>query len=176
LNGRRSSIIEICDSAAYPSFSFEASCPKERDFRRKNRKEKYRGEDGLYPFVTLIEAPGKVYAQADICITTVKEKLEAARFEAERCRSAVLALNRTPTRLRSIADFRQSPLYAGDGNRIDLAYAVYALAHGVSEQEVRAAIASRNLSHKGNERRQLDYINRTVKKAYERIANVARAR
>jgi len=141
-----------------------------------NRKEKYRSADGLYPFVKLIEATGRVYSQADGFVAAAKQKLEAAKIEAERRRRTVLAVRTTPAHLRSITDFRQAPAYAGDGNRIDLAYAVYALSHGVPEPEVRAAIASRDLSHKGNERRQLDYINRTIQKAYERIEGVARAR
>jgi hypothetical protein len=141
-----------------------------------NRKEKYRGEDGLYPFVRLHQATGQVYGQADNFVNTVKQKLEAEKIEAERRRRAVLEVRTMPAHLKNIEDFRQAPIYAGDGNRIDLAYAVYALSHGVPEQEVRAAIASRDLSHKGNERRQLDYVNRTIKKAYERIAGVARVR
>ncbi len=141
-----------------------------------NRKEKYRGEDGLYPFVRLHEATGQVYGQADNFVNAVKQKLEAAKVEAERRRRAVSVFPTMPAHLKSITDFRKAAIYAGDGNRIDLAYAVYALSHGVPEQEVRAAIASRDLSHKGNERRQLDYINRTVEKAYERIGGFARAR
>jgi hypothetical protein len=140
-----------------------------------NRKEKYRGADGLYPFVKLLEATRQVYAQADNFVEAVKQKLEAAKVGAERRRRTVLELHTMPAHLKSITDFRQVPIYAGDGNRIDLAYAVYALSHGVPEHEVRAAIASRDLSHKGNERRQLDYVNRTVQKAYERIG-LARAR
>jgi hypothetical protein len=63
---------------------------------------------------------------------------------------------------KTIEDFRGDPRYGGDGNRIDLAYAVYALAHGVSEVDVRVAISRRDLSHKGNERRQEDYLDRTI--------------
>lgn len=141
-----------------------------------NRKEKYRRDDGRYPFVKLIEATGRVYAQAESFVAGVTRKLEVARVEAERRRRTVLPVHGTPVHLKNIGDFRQVHAYAGDGNRIDLAYAVYALSHGVPEPEVRAAIATRDLSHKGDERRQLDYINRTVKKAYERIASVGRAR
>ena len=61
--------------------------------------------------------------------------------------------------------FRTDGRYGGDGTRIDLAYAVYALTHGSSAAEVQAAIRSRDLSHKGNERRQNDYLDRTIKKA-----------
>jgi hypothetical protein len=65
----------------------------------------------------------------------------------------------------TIDDFRLRPEYGGDGNRIDLAYAVYALANGVADGEVRAAIASRDLSKKGPEKRQIEYIDRTLRKA-----------
>lgn len=67
--------------------------------------------------------------------------------------------------LKSIESFRSDPRYAGDGSRVDLAYALYAFSRGASESQVEAAIASRDLSHKGTERRQKDYIARTVRKA-----------
>ena len=37
--------------------------------------------------------------------------------------------------LKSIEDFRAKPIYGGDQTRVDLAYAVYALAHGVPEND-----------------------------------------
>jgi hypothetical protein len=68
--------------------------------------------------------------------------------------------------LKSIEDFRRNRQYGGDGSRIDLAYAVYALSHGVPENDVRQAIASRDLSKKGTALRQRQYIDRTVAKAF----------
>ena len=49
---------------------------------------------------------------------------------------------------------------------IDLAYAIYALAHGAHVEKVKAAIRSRDLSHKGDEKRQTEYVERTVSKAF----------
>ena len=49
----------------------------------------------------------------------------------------------------------------------------YALSHGASAAEVEVAIRSRDLSHKGNERRQNDYVERTIKKA---LATIDRGR
>jgi hypothetical protein len=71
--------------------------------------------------------------------------------------------------LKSIVDFRTRHNYAGDQTRIDLAYAVYALAHGRPESEVRHALATRDLQHKGNRNRQQEHIDRTIKKAWEPI-------
>ena len=67
--------------------------------------------------------------------------------------------------LKSIDAFRADPKYSGDGTRIDLAYAIYALSRGVTEVQVEAALRSRDLSHKGCERRQIDYVERTIRKA-----------
>ncbi len=88
-----------------------------------NRKEKYRKENGLYPFVVLHEATGRAY--------------------------------------------RRSP--GGDQTRSDLAYAIYALAHNIPETTLREQLASRDLSHKGNHKRQQEYLDRTVLKARIRI-------
>jgi hypothetical protein len=91
--------------------------------------------------------------------------LETAREEAEQRRRWVSNRTRQNTNLKTIEEFRRDPRYSGDGNRIDLAYAVYALSHGVAEDQVRIAIASRDLNHKGNEKRQSDYVERTIQKA-----------
>ncbi len=75
------------------------------------------------------------------------------------------------TELKSIDSFRADPRYGGDGTRIDLAYAIYAASHGATEVEIEAAIRSRDLSHKGGERRQADYVERTIRKALENARN-----
>ena len=74
-----------------------------------------------------------------------------------------------PQELKSIEVFRADVRYGGDGTRIDLAYAVYALSHGASVDEVERMIQSRDLSHKGNGRRQEAYLARTIKKALDTV-------
>jgi hypothetical protein len=134
-----------------------------------NRKEKYRQPDGLFPFVRLIEANQAVYPQAAQFVEEVRETLEFDRTSADerRQKNANSLRTHSATRLKTIDDFRNNPTYSGDGNRIDLAFAVYAASHGVPEPEIRAVIASRDLSHKGNRRRQEEYIDRTIQKATE---------
>ena len=130
-----------------------------------NRKPKHQGPDGLFPFVRVIEATGATYPEAERFLSGVRREMEkATRLKTERSRSA-FAAPRVDSPLKSIDAFRDTPVYGGDGTRVDLAYALYALSHGVSEADLRAALASRDLSHKGNERRQEDYIERTVRKA-----------
>ena len=67
--------------------------------------------------------------------------------------------------LKRIDEFRADARYGGDGTRVDLAYAVYALSHGAAETEIIAALHSRDLSHKGSQKRQDDYVRRTIQKA-----------
>jgi hypothetical protein len=133
-----------------------------------NRKEKHRQSNGLYPFVRLIEVSARVYERAEEFVASVAGEIEQAREAAAARREAFLSKS-TParqSRLKSIEDFRRSRRYWGDGSRIDLAYAVYALSHGVREDDVRQAIASRDLSKKGTALRQRQYIDRTVAKAF----------
>lgn len=133
-----------------------------------NRKEKYRGGDGLYPFVRLVEAHAHVYEQAGPFLTELQERIRASELPRAAIRVASAGCGPANRRL-SIDDFRGRPEYGGDQNRIDLAYATYALAHGFQEQDVRGAIGSRDLSKKGNEARQIDYIDRTVQKALKAV-------
>jgi hypothetical protein len=140
-----------------------------------NRKAKYLdASSGLYPFVRLVEAGGEVYPEADRFLTGVKNEVERRRADRERLRNGIAYT--APVRsedLKSVETFRADARYGGDGTRIDLAYAVYAFSHGATAAEVEAAIRSRDLSHKGNERRQHDYVERTMRKA---LATIDRGR
>jgi hypothetical protein len=139
-----------------------------------NRKEKHRRKDGLSPFVKLIEASGTVYPQAKAFVAELRESYEMAQRTPPRRPLGIPGIQ--PGHLRTIADFRHRPEYQQDGNRIDLAYAIYALSHGVDEEAVRAAVASRDLAHKGTEKRQAEYIERTIQKAWNAIRGHSRER
>lgn len=130
-----------------------------------NRKVKYQSQDGAYPFVQIIEARSDhVYAAAREFVANVREVVASLEHPTRAAASA-----HTDGRLLSIDDFRSNPSYDGDGNRIDLAYSVYALAHGVSEAAIAEAINSRDLSKKGAPSRQSAYTTRTIAKAALRI-------
>jgi RepB DNA-primase from phage plasmid len=132
-----------------------------------NRKSNRRQDNGLYPFVHLIEWTGIVYSRAGEFVAQLRKEV-VNQAEARALLREQLGRLRNTARESprlTIDDFRLSPKYQGDGNRIDLAYAIYALSHNVPEEEIRAAIGSRDLRKKGLERRQRDYINRTLEKA-----------
>jgi hypothetical protein len=133
-----------------------------------NRKAKYQGADGLFPYVRLVAASGAVYPNADQFIGEIEKKLTIDKERASE-QAAKLVRNEPRAMRRTIEHFRTNPVYGGDGTRIDMAYAIYALSHGASEEQVRTAIRSRDLSHKGNDKRQDEYVGRTVKKALEAV-------
>ena len=139
-----------------------------------NRKAKYfDASTALYPFVRLIEAAGGVYPEAHRFLADVENGLERRLAEREQLRQRAKTVTIRPQDPKSIDVFRADRRYGGDGTRVDLAYAVYALSRGASAAEVEVAIRSRDLSHKGNERRQNDYVERTIKKA---LATIERGR
>ena len=129
-----------------------------------NRKPKYQTSDGLFPFVKLRSATGCVYDQADEFISNVeirvKKESESRQDQKLRRRGSGAV-----TLTRNIEHFRSNPAYGGDKTRSDLAYAIYALSHGIGEMDVAQALRSRDLTHKGNEKRQVEYVDRTIKKA-----------
>lgn len=128
-----------------------------------NRKSKYQSAEGLFPFVHLHSATGTSYSESDRFMERVQSKLADDRERAAQVRAQYPARVGIPR--RRIEDFRSDAVYGGDGTRVDLAYAIYALSRGVQAEQVKAAIRSRDLSHKGDDKRQDEYIARTVNKA-----------
>src|ERR1700722_3705913 len=136
-----------------------------------NRKAKYfNASSGQYPFVRLIEAEGQTYPEAGRFLAAVKTDLARQKADTDRIRTQIAKVAPVlPEHLKTIDTFRTDSRYGADGTRIDLAYAVYALGHGATETEVAAALRSRDLSHKGNENRQNDNVEQTIKKALSRV-------
>jgi hypothetical protein len=130
-----------------------------------NRKEKYRSSNGLYPFVLLMEHTGATYERGEQFVSDIRSRFEAEEAERQKSMRSFGSLPAQMSSLKSIEAFRADTRYAADGTRIDLAYAIYALSHGLNPEAVSAALRSRDLSHKGTERRQEEYVERTIRKA-----------
>jgi hypothetical protein len=111
-----------------------------------------------------VAAPGCGYQAAGKFLEEVESKLQA---EVQRRARQPMATGR-PLRqeaLKTIEHFRANPTYGGDGSRIDLAFAIYALSQGMGQAQVGTVLQSHDLSHKGNQNRQSEYVNRTIKKS-----------
>ncbi len=131
-----------------------------------NRKEKYKAANGLYPFVVLTEHTGKTCELGEQFVAGVRARIEAEQAGRLRAMRANRSLPVHVAPLKSIEVFRTDTRYGGDGTRIDLAYAIYALSHGLDSEAVSNALRSRDLTHKGNQRRQEEYVERTIRKAF----------
>ena len=139
-----------------------------------NRKAKYMTECGLFPFVRLVEASGIAYREGPRFLATISAQRDIELRTRERQRLAPPTATRNTS--KSIDDFRSNPRYGGDATRVDLAFAIYALSHGSSAEQVAAAIRTRDLSHKGDEKRQAEYVDRTVAKALTGMESKRQAR
>jgi hypothetical protein len=127
-----------------------------------NLKEKYQTPNGYYPFVRVEDGyPAHLYPAAGRLLSRIREE--------SYCSASPLlkgtALRRDQQKELTIDAFRSNPKYNGDGNRVDMAYALYAVIHGVSEAAIAEAISSRDLSKKGPLNRQEEYVSRTIAKA-----------
>jgi len=130
-----------------------------------NRKPKYQDVGtGFFPFVKLVDATGELYKAGVWLISRAKGYLEREHQHQEELRLKFRERGTTPP-TKTIEHFRADPRYSEDHTRADMAFAVYALSHGAAAGDVAAALRSRDLSHKGNERRQIDYVERTIRKA-----------
>ena len=161
-------------------FGGDAGAADWRHFGRlsgfENRKRKYQDvTTGLFPVVQTIEAEGNVYPRANEFLAIVRIRLKERQMAHARFRQQTYAPP-VGRQLKTIESFRSDPRYAGDGNRIDMAYAVYALSHGATQQEVAGVIRSRDLSKKGAEHRQQDYVERTIRKARASLLEPTRGR
>lgn len=141
-----------------------------------NRKDKYRSESGLYPFLLLTEHNGSSYPAGDTFAVEVRKQIEAEQAERQARISCAPKASAQRSNLKSIGTFRSDSRFGGDGTRIDLAYAIYAFSHGLDDVTVDAALRSRDLSHKGPERRQNEYVQRTIQKALGTVRCECRSR
>jgi hypothetical protein len=134
-----------------------------------NRKERYMDDSGRFPFVKLHVSEARTYDQAQAFTDLIHASVLDRRAASER--NQQLWKERTPDQihaLKTIEHFRRDPRYDNDLHRADAAYAVYAQTHGIPRATIAAALASRDLSKKGNERQQQAYIERTIERAASR--------
>jgi hypothetical protein len=139
-----------------------------------NRKEKHRQANGLFHYVRIIEATGRMYEKATVFVHEIDGAEKEQRRQSQAARTRCHVKLPTGTVSKGIRHFRNDPKYGGAQSRSDIAYAVYALDHGVSEDAVRDAIVSQGLSFKGSPSRQEDYLERTIQKARQWLARPQR--
>jgi len=156
-------------------FSGDPSSADWRHFGRlagfTNPKPSRRLASGLQPFARLVAANGQVYREAARFIVEVRAALikESAKAKDAGSRDGA-GQGAQPPPLKSLAEFHRDPRYTGDLHRADMAWARHAAGMGLSSKEIRETIiGERDLSKKGDARRQRDYAERTAGKALRQV-------
>jgi len=73
---------------------------------------------------------------------------------------------RSRVRVRPLKEFHDDAIYAGDLHRADMAWAKYAAGSGLTLEQIKADLLNgRDLSKKGDHKRQVEYVTRTAEKA-----------
>jgi hypothetical protein len=72
--------------------------------------------------------------------------------------------------VKLFVEFRSDPAYGGDLHRVDMAWAKYAAGCGLRLEQIKDELLNgRDLSKKGNRKRQLEYAERRARKAIEQM-------
>jgi len=131
-----------------------------------NPKRERRLPSGLRPFVRLRSATGHVYSKAAEFLAGIgtSRNSEVGQGEQPRRRRRQLA------GIKPLAEFHADPTYAGDLHRADMAWARHAAGRGCTMEEIKDELLDgRDLSKKGSRKRQLEYAERTARKAIEQL-------
>lgn len=130
-----------------------------------NPKPERQLPSGMRPFARLRSATGRVYSKAAEFVTNTRTTVEAQKLQIgklpERRRR-----RRWPVPIRPLEEFQADAAYGGDLHRADMAWAKHAAGRGLTLQEIKNELLnSRDLSKKGSRQRQVDYAERTARKA-----------
>lgn len=149
-------------------FGGDASSADWRHFGRlagfTNPKPERRLPSGQRPFARLRSATGRVYAPAGRFLTEIAESTEpvTVRDEAPPRRRR----KRRHTGIKPLSEFHADSAYGGDLHRADMAWAKHAAGRGLTLQQIMDELLNgRDLSKKGDRKRQVEYVARTAEKA-----------
>ena len=131
-----------------------------------NQKPSRRLSSGLAPFVLVRQASGKTFALSAEIVDRVKLRLAEAADGRKTGGAIAGPRSSRAGEIPPIEEVHRDPRYGGDLHRADIAWANMAAAAGLGLEAIRNAILNaRDLGHKGNRKRQLEYAARTAEKA-----------
>ena len=132
-----------------------------------NPKPERQLASGLRPFARLRSAKGRVYSQAVEFLADIVKNEAAATVQESRSQKQ---RRREGEGVKPLEEFHADPTYAGDLHRADLAWAKHAAGTGLTLEQITDKLFNgRDLSKKGSRKRQLEYADRTARKAIEQM-------
>src|SRR5229473_2394880 len=134
-----------------------------------NPKRERQLPSGLRPFARLRSATGRVYSRAAEFLAGIKISSDGQAGQGEqphkRPRQSKECVGVKPLR-----EFHSDPIYAGDLHRADMAWAKHAAGCGLTLEQIKTELLDgRDLGKKGNRKRQMEYAERTARKAIEQL-------
>jgi hypothetical protein len=134
-----------------------------------NPKRERQLPSGMRPFARLRSATGRVYSRAAEFLAgiTKNDSRETMQGEEPRTRQR---RRRERVGVKALKEFHADPIYVGDLHRADLAWAKHAAGCGLTLEQIKDELLNgRDLSKKGNRKRQVEYAERTAHKALEQM-------
>jgi hypothetical protein len=136
-----------------------------------NPKPERQLPSGMRPFARLRLSKGRIYLQAAEFIARILEegqhRRERVRVEQPNRRKR---RHKEPVEMKALKEFHDDAIYAGDLHRADMAWAKHAAACGMTLEQIKDELLNgRDLSKKGNRKRQVEYADRTASKATEKM-------
>ena len=133
-----------------------------------NPKRERRLPSGMRPFARLRSATGRVYSKAAEFIADIGASCNSEAGQGEEPGKQPRRRRRQRAGIKPLEEFHADPTYAGDLHRADMAWARHAAGRGRTMEEIKDELLDgRDLSKKGSRKRQLEYAERTARKAIE---------
>jgi hypothetical protein len=134
-----------------------------------NPKRERQLPSGLRPFARLRSATGRVYSRAAEFLAGIKISSDGQAGQGEQPHKR-LRQSKERVGVKLLREFHSDPIYGGDLHRADMAWAKHAAGCGLTLEQIRDELFNgRDLSKKGNHKRQLEYAERTARKAIEQM-------
>src|SRR5712692_4065496 len=132
-----------------------------------NPKPERKLPSGMRPFARLRSATGRGYSRAaeflaDVKKTEEREPVELAEPRKQRRRERV--------GVKPLREFQADSTYGGDLHRADMAWTKHAASCGLTLEQIKDELLhGRDLAKKGSRKRQVEYAERTARKAIEQM-------
>jgi len=134
-----------------------------------NPKRERQLPSGLRPFARLRSATGRVYSRAAEFLAGIKISSDGQAGQGDQPHKRPRQ-SKERVGVKPLREFHSDPIYAGDLHRADMAWAKHAAGCGLTLEQIKTELLDgRDLGKKGNRKRQMEYAERTARKAIEQL-------
>lgn len=134
-----------------------------------NPKRERQLPSGLRPFARLLSATGRIYSKAAEFLADIRSNDKRGEAHEQETRPQPQR-RRVRAGVKPLEEFQSDPIYGGDLHRADMAWSKHAAGCGLTFEQIKDELLNgRDLGKKGSRKRQVDYAERTARKAVEQF-------